>query len=135
MLSSKSEVLQGTLDWGLGYDGAANGFHRIVRRDVVRCVTECARAGTAYNASCERIDLLRMVILRGLTLAASGVLVGAVVALGLTRLRGNLLYPVSPRDPRVFGAAFAVMTIAVLVACFLPAWRATRIDSVRAPSD
>jgi putative ABC transport system permease protein len=53
-------------------------------------------------------------------------------ALILTRLMGNLLYKVSPRDPLAFGSAFVVMMIVALVACFLPAWRATRIDPVRA---
>jgi macrolide transport system ATP-binding/permease protein len=80
-------------------------------------------------------NLLRLVISRGLALMAGGVLLGAVVAVGLTRLLGNLLYNVSPRDPRAFGAAFAVMTIAALVACFLPAWRATRTDPARALRD
>ena len=77
-------------------------------------------------------DLLRLVLSRGLLLTAGGVLLGAVAALALTRLMGNLLYKVSPRDPLAFGLAFAVMTAVALVACFLPAWRATRIDPVRA---
>ena len=77
-------------------------------------------------------DLLRLVMSRGLVLTAGGVLLGAIVALGLTRLMGNLLYKVSPRDPLAFGVAFVVMTIVALIACFLPAWRATRIDPVRA---
>jgi len=50
----------------------------------------------------------------------------------LTRLMINLLFQVSPRDPLAFGAAFMIMTIVALVACFLPAWRAMRIDPVRA---
>ncbi len=74
----------------------------------------------------------RLVMSRGLALMAGGVFLGAAVALGLTRLLGNLLYKVSPRDPLAFGAAFAVMTIATLAACFLPAWRATRTDPARA---
>jgi ABC-type antimicrobial peptide transport system permease subunit len=45
---------------------------------------------------------------------------------------GNLLYKISPHDPLAFGIAFAVITIASLAACFFPAWRATRIDPVRA---
>ena len=77
-------------------------------------------------------DLLRLVISRGLVLTAAGVLLGAIVALGLTRLIGNLLYKVSPRDPLAFAVALVVMTIVALIACFLPAWRATRIDPVRA---
>jgi len=77
-------------------------------------------------------NLLRLVLSRGLALTAGGVLLGATVALGLTRLLGNLLYKVSPRDPLAFGSAFVVMTIAALAACFLPAWRATRTDPARA---
>ncbi|HEV7510705.1 MAG TPA: ABC transporter permease [Candidatus Acidoferrum sp.] len=77
-------------------------------------------------------NLLRLVISRGLALMAGGALLGAAVALGLTRLLGKLLYHVSPRDPLAFGAAFAVMAIAGLAACFLPAWRATRTDPAEA---
>jgi macrolide transport system ATP-binding/permease protein len=77
-------------------------------------------------------SVLRLVISRGLALMGGGALVGAAVALGLTRWLGNLLYKVSPRDPHAFGAAFAVMAIAALAACFLPAWRATRTDPARA---
>ena len=77
-------------------------------------------------------NLLRLVMSRGLTLMSTGVVIGAAVALGLTRLLGNLLYHVSPRDPLAFGSAFAVMTVAALAACFLPAWRATRTDPMRA---
>jgi macrolide transport system ATP-binding/permease protein len=80
-------------------------------------------------------DVLRMVMSQGLALTAGGVVLGAVAALGLTRLIGNLLYKVSPRDPLAFGVAFLVMTIASVAACFLPAWRATRTDPVRALRD
>ena len=59
-------------------------------------------------------------------------MLGAAAALALTRLMGDLLYKVSPRDPLAFGLAFVIMIIVALVACFLPAWRATRIDPVRA---
>ena len=80
-------------------------------------------------------NLVRLVLLRGLALMAGGVLLGAAVAVASTRLMGNLLYRVSPRDPRAFGAAFAVMTIATLAACFIPAWRATRTDPAEALRD
>ena len=77
-------------------------------------------------------DLLRLVMSHGLALTAGGLVLGTAAALGLTRLIVNLLYKVSPRDPLAFGTAFVVMTIASLAACFLPAWRATRTDPVRA---
>jgi ABC-type antimicrobial peptide transport system permease subunit len=77
-------------------------------------------------------NLLRLVLSRGLTLTGGGVLLGAAVALALTRLLGNLLYKVSPYDPLAFGSALVVMIVASLLACFLPAWRATRTDPARA---
>jgi predicted permease len=80
-------------------------------------------------------DLLRLVMSQGFALAAAGVVLGGAGALGLTRLMGELLYKVSPRDPLAFGSAFAVMIVASLAACLLPAWRATRTDPVRALRD
>jgi predicted permease len=77
-------------------------------------------------------NLLRLVLSRGLALTGAGVLLGAATAFLLTRLLGNLLYKVSPRDPLAFGSAFVVMLAAALAACLLPAWRAARIDPMRA---
>jgi predicted permease len=79
--------------------------------------------------------LLRLVMSKGLLLTLAGVALGGIAALALTRLLGYLLYRVSPRDPVAFGVAFAVMMIAASAASFLPAWRATRIDPVRALRD
>jgi macrolide transport system ATP-binding/permease protein len=77
-------------------------------------------------------NVLRLVLLRGLLLTTTGIIIGIALALLLTRLLGNLLYQVSPRDPLAFAAALAVMTLASVAACFLPAWRATRIDPIQA---
>jgi ABC-type antimicrobial peptide transport system permease subunit len=76
-------------------------------------------------------NLLRLVISRGLRLTTGGVLFGAVAALALTRLLGQLLYNVSPHDPVVFGLAVAVMTTTAIFASLLPAWRASRTDPAR----
>ena len=77
-------------------------------------------------------NVLRLVLSRGLLLTTTGLVIGIALALLLTRLLGNLLYQVSPRDPLAFAAALAVMTLASFAACFLPAWRATRTDPMRA---
>jgi predicted permease len=76
-------------------------------------------------------NLLRLVLSRGLALTGAGVLLGVATALLLTRLLGNLLFKVSPRDPVAFGSAFLVMTVAASAACLLPAWRATHADPAR----
>jgi len=77
-------------------------------------------------------DLLRLVMSQGLMLTAGGILLGAIASLALTQFIGNLLYKISPRDPIVFVSAFVVMIVVSLAACFVPAWRASRIDPVRA---
>ena len=77
-------------------------------------------------------NVLRLVLSRGLLLTTTGIVIGSALALLLTRLLGNLLYQVSPRDPLAFGAAFAAMTLLSTAACFLPAWRAARTDPIRA---
>ncbi|PYI78378.1 MAG: hypothetical protein DMF04_03430 [Verrucomicrobia bacterium] len=77
-------------------------------------------------------DVLRLVISRGLRLTIAGIAIGAIAAFALTRLMGNLLYKVSPRDPIAYGFALLILLGMALLACFLPARRATRIDPVRA---
>ena len=57
-------------------------------------------------------------------LAGGGLVLGAVAALSLTRLMGEMLYKVSPRDPLIFGFATIVTLIASLASCWLPALRA-----------
>lgn len=76
-------------------------------------------------------NLLRLVISRGLQLTAGGVLFGAVAALAVMKLLGQLLYNVSPHDPLVFGISLAVMSLTAVFACLFPAWRASRTDPAR----
>jgi ABC-type antimicrobial peptide transport system permease subunit len=117
---------------GLALLLAAIGLYGVMSYAVSQSTRELGlRMALGAGAS----SLLRLVMSRGLALTAGGVLLGAAAALGLTRLLGNLLYKVSPRDPLAFGSAFVVMTIASLAACLLPAWRATRTDPARALRD
>jgi len=117
---------------GLALLLAAIGLYGVMSYAVSQSTRELGlRMALGAGAS----NLLRLVMSRGLALTAGGVALGAAVALGLTRLLGNLLYNVSPRDPMAFGSALVVMTIAALAACFLPAWRATRTDPARALRD
>jgi predicted permease len=80
-------------------------------------------------------DLLQLVLSHGLALLAEGIVLGAVVALGLTRLLGQMLYNVGPRDPLAFGSALLVITMVILTACLLPARRAIRTNPARALRD
>jgi ABC-type antimicrobial peptide transport system permease subunit len=77
-------------------------------------------------------DVLRLVISRGLVLAAGGVAAGLVVAFALTRLMAGFLYGVSPFDPLTFLGVPSFLALVALLACYLPARRATRVDPVEA---
>jgi ABC-type antimicrobial peptide transport system permease subunit len=74
--------------------------------------------------------IVRLVVAGGLRLVVVGSLIGAGVSLISTRLLGDLLFRVDPRDPLAMATAFAVMTAICVVACVVPAWRAGRTDPV-----
>jgi macrolide transport system ATP-binding/permease protein len=113
---------------GLALLLAAIGLYGVMSYAVSQSTRELGlRMALGASAS----NLLRVVMSRGLALTGAGVLLGAATALLLTRLLGNLLYKVSPRDPIAFGSALALMTVVSVAACLLPAWRAMRTDPAR----
>src|SRR5260370_31107588 len=114
---------------GLALLLAAIGLYGVMSYTVSQSTREF---GLRMALGADASDVLRLGIRDGGSLTARGVVFGAQAALGLTTLMGSLLYKVSPRDPLAFGTAFLVMAMASLAACFLPAWRATRTDPVRA---
>jgi predicted permease len=73
-----------------------------------------------------------LVLKQGLLLSGMGVLVGLGAAFALTRLMGSLLYGVDPFDPLTFGTVAVTLTMVALLASYLPAHRAARIDPVEA---
>ena len=75
-------------------------------------------------------DILRLILNRGGKLVGLGVALGLAAALGLTRLMANLLYGVSAVDPVTFACVAGVLLIVALVACYIPAYRAMRVDPI-----
>jgi len=77
-------------------------------------------------------DVVGMVLGQGVRLAAAGVAAGIIGALAVTRAIATLLFGVSPRDPGTLVALAGTLTVVALVACYVPARRATRVDPIRA---
>ena len=75
-------------------------------------------------------DMLRLVIVQGLRLAAIGMGIGLAAALALTRFLASLLFGVKATDPLAFGIVLATLAVVAAIATYIPARRATTIDPV-----
>ena len=84
--------------------------------------------GVRLALGAPRAAVLRLVLRRGLTLAIAGLAIGLAGAAWLTRYVSTLLFRVAPLDPAIFAAAALALVAVALVACYIPARRATRTD-------
>jgi ABC-type antimicrobial peptide transport system permease subunit len=75
-------------------------------------------------------DILRLVVSQGVGLSAAGAILGILAALGATRFLASLLYGVHPFDPLTYATVAVILGVVALVACFLPARRAMRVDPI-----
>lgn len=78
------------------------------------------------------VDIVAMVLKQGVVMAALGLAAGAIGVAFMVRLIPSLLFGVEPLDPLVLGATAAVLSLSVVLACLVPARRATRVDPMRA---
>ena len=79
----------------------------------------CPRSGTT---------LLRLILSNGVWLTAAGLALGVAGSLAMTKLIATLLFGVTPRDPLTLGAAAITLAVVALLACYVPARRAARLD-------
>ena len=77
-------------------------------------------------------DVLGLIVKDGMKLVLLGLVLGISGALGLTRLLSTLLFGVTTRDPVTFVAIAALLSFVAILACYIPAWRATRVDPLEA---
>jgi ABC-type antimicrobial peptide transport system permease subunit len=94
--------------------------------------TRTQEIGIRLALGATRGDVMRQVVGHGMTLAGIGAVVGVAAAWGITQSMRALLYDLSPHDPATYVWIVAVVAAVALVASYLPARRATRVDPLLA---
>ena len=93
---------------------------------------DASRSASAWLWGLLRSDVMRLVLLQGVRLTANGLVLGLALSFGLTRFIAGLLYGIGANDPVTIFAVLILLAAISLLACYLPAQRATRMNPVTA---
>jgi putative ABC transport system permease protein len=106
---------------------AAIGLYGVMAYNVTQRTREI---GIRVALGAQRADVMRLIVGQGLRLVTLGLALGLIAALVLTRLMKKLLFAVSETDPATFAAVVLLLTLGALLACWIPARRATRVNPI-----
>jgi putative ABC transport system permease protein len=114
---------------GVGLLLASIGIYGAVAYSVAQRTTEI---GVRMALGAQTVDVLKLIVRQGMAPVVSGLGIGIVATFGLGRLVAAQLYHVSAHNPLLLMAAATLLTITALLACLLPARRATHVNPVQA---
>jgi putative ABC transport system permease protein len=123
-LYSMSSVMLGIFA-GVALVLAAIGIYGVMAFAVTQRTQEI---GIRMALGAQTADVLKLVVKHGMKLALLGIVIGLASSLALTRFIGKLLVGVQPTDLLTFGLVSLTLLVAALIACYLPARRATKVD-------
>jgi predicted permease len=110
---------------GLALVLAVVGIYGVMSYGVAQRTNEI---GIRMTLGAQRADVMGLVLRQGLGVALVGVAIGIAGALGATQLLSKMLFGVSPADPLTFAGVAVALIACALFPCYVPAWRATRVD-------
>jgi ABC-type antimicrobial peptide transport system permease subunit len=127
LLKRKFTMTLLTIFAGIAIALASIGLYGVMSYSVSQRTREM---GIRMALGAQRRDVLQLVIRRGMLLTMVGVGLGLAGSFGLTRLISSLLFGVSATDIGTFGAVSSLLFVIALLACWLPARRASRVDPI-----
>jgi putative ABC transport system permease protein len=114
---------------GLALTLAATGIYGVVSYAVAQQMHEF---GMRMALGATRWDIVRFVVGQGIRMTTIGVMIGLIASAGLGRFLGTLVYEVRSVDPLTFAAVGLLTTVVAVLACYVPARRATTADPMQA---